>query len=80
VNVANVSQAAGFLSRVRTGNMDANHTLGYLMIALALPAIAAAVAFVRTEAGWFHWIGPAVPRCGTTSSFHTSCCSSVRSF
>ena len=40
--------------------MDANHTLGYLMMALAIPAIAALVAFARTEAGWFHWIGPAV--------------------
>ena len=60
VNGVNVSQAAGFLSRVRTGNMDTNHTLGYLMIALAIPAIAAAVAFVRADAGWFHWIGPTV--------------------
>lgn len=60
VNVVNASQAAGFLSRVRTGNMDVNHALGYLMIALALPAIAALVAFVRADAGWFHWIGPAV--------------------
>lgn len=60
VNVVNVSQAAGFLSRIRTGTMDVNHALGYLMIALAIPAIAALAAFVRTDAGWFHWIGPAV--------------------
>jgi len=60
VNVVNVSQAAGFLSRIRTGTMDVNHALGYLMIALAMPAIAALAAFVRTDAGWFHWIGPAV--------------------
>jgi hypothetical protein len=60
VNVVNVLQAAGFLSRVHTGTMDVNSGLGYLMIALAIPAIAALAAFVRTDAGWFHWIGPAV--------------------
>jgi len=60
VNVVNVLQAAGFLSRVHTGTMDVNRGLGYLMIALAIPAIAALAAFVRTDAGWFHWIGPAV--------------------
>jgi len=60
VNVLNLSQAAGFLSRVRTGNMEINHALGYGMMVLAIPAIVALVGFVRAEAGWLHWIGPAV--------------------
>ena len=60
VNVVNISQAVGFLSRVRTGNMEANHALGYAMIVLAIPSIVALIAFVREEAGWLHWIGPAV--------------------
>lgn len=60
VNAVNVLQAAGFLSRVRTGSMAVNHLLGYLIIALALPATAALVAFLRGRAGWLHWIGPAV--------------------
>lgn len=54
------AQAAGFLSRVRTGGMAVNHLLGYVMIGLALPATAALVAFLRGRAGWFYWIGPAV--------------------
>jgi len=60
VNALNLSQAAGFLSRVRTGNMEVNHLLGYGMMVLAIPAIVAMVGFVRAEAGWFYWIGPAV--------------------
>jgi len=60
VNVLNLSQAAGFLSRVRTGNMEINHALGYGMMVLAIPAIVALIGFVRAEAGWLHRIGPAV--------------------
>ena len=60
VNAVNVLQAAGFLSRVRTGNMAINHLLGYVMIALVVPATVALVAFARAEAGWLYWIGPAV--------------------
>ena len=60
VNAVNILQGVGFLSRVRTGTMAINRTLGYLIIFLALPASLALVAFVRARAGWFHWLGPAV--------------------
>jgi hypothetical protein len=59
VNAVNVLQAAGFLSRVYTGGREVNHLLGQVMIALAVPAAVALVAFVRTRAGWRLWIGPA---------------------
>jgi len=60
VNGVNVLQAAGFLSRVRTGSMAINHLLGYVIVALAVPAAVALVAFGRAGAGWQHWVGPAV--------------------
>ena len=60
VNAVNVLQAAGFLSRLRTGSMAINHLLGYVIIALAVPAAVALVAFVRAGAGWLYWLGPAV--------------------
>ncbi|MBN1273224.1 MAG: hypothetical protein JXB26_13235 [Candidatus Aminicenantes bacterium] len=60
VNSVNVLQAVGFLSRIRTGNMAVNHFLGYILIALALPAALALVAFKNAHAGWLHWFGPAV--------------------
>ena len=60
VNAVNVLQAAGFLSRVRTGSRAINHLLGYVIVALALPAALALVAFVRAGAGWRQWVGPAV--------------------
>ena len=60
VNAVNVLQAAGFLSRVWTGNRAINHLLGYVIVALAVPAAVALVAFVRAGAGWRQWIGPAV--------------------
>ena len=60
VNAVNVLQAAGFLSRVRTGSMAINHLLGYVIAALAIPAALALVAFWRARAGWLQWIGPAV--------------------
>ena len=59
VNAVNLLQAAGFLSRVRTGSMAINHLLGYVMIALAVPAALALVAFGRVRASWFHRVGPA---------------------
>jgi hypothetical protein len=60
VNAVNLLQAAGFLSRVRTGSMAINHLLGYVMIALAAPATLALVAFGRARADWLQWVGPAV--------------------
>ena len=59
VNAVNLLQAVGFLSRVRTGSMAANHLLGYVMIALAVPAAVALFAFVRARAGWLYYAGPA---------------------
>jgi hypothetical protein len=60
VNAVNLLQAAGFLSRVCTGNRAVNHLLGYLIVALAAPAAVALVAFLRAGAGWRQWVGPAV--------------------
>jgi hypothetical protein len=60
VNVVNVLQAVGFLSRVLTGSMTINRFLGYVMIALAVPAALALVAFWRARASWLQWVGPAV--------------------
>jgi hypothetical protein len=60
VNAVNLLQAAGFLSRVYTGSREINHLLGHVIIALAVPAAIALVAFVRARAGWRLWIGPAV--------------------
>jgi hypothetical protein len=60
VNAVNVLQAAGFLSRVRTGSTAINHILGYAIAALAVPAAVALVAFWRARADWWQWIGVAV--------------------
>jgi hypothetical protein len=60
VNAVNLLQAAGFLSRVPTGSRSINHLLGYVIIALAVPAALALVTFLRARAGWRQWIGPAV--------------------
>lgn len=60
VNAVNLLQAAGFASRVATGGLAANRALGYGILALALPAAAALVAFVRAKAGWLSWAGPGV--------------------
>jgi hypothetical protein len=57
VNVVNVLQAAGFLSRVYTGSRTINHILGYVIVALAIPSAVALVAFIRTRACWRYWIG-----------------------
>jgi hypothetical protein len=60
VNAVNILQAAGFLSRVRTGTMAINHLLGFIIIVLAIPSIVALIAFVRAGADWLHRVGPAV--------------------
>ncbi len=60
VNAVNVLQAVGFASRVATSSLATNRALGYGILALALPAAAALVAFVRAKAGWLSWVGPAV--------------------
>jgi hypothetical protein len=60
VNLVNVLQAVGFLSRVYTGNRAINHLFGHAIIALAVPAAVALVAFLRARAGWRQWAGPAV--------------------
>jgi hypothetical protein len=59
VNAVNVLQSVGFFSRVITGNRAINHLLGYGIVALAIPATLATVAFVRARAGWQYWIGSA---------------------
>ena len=59
VNAINVLQSAGFLSRVVAGNRAINHLLGYGIVALAVPASITIIAFIRKQAGWRHWIGPA---------------------
>ena len=58
VNMVNLLQAAGFLSRVVTGNREINHLFGYGIVALGVPAILALVAFIRVQAHWRQWIGP----------------------
>jgi hypothetical protein len=60
VNAVNVLQVAGFLSRLCTGSMATNHALGFAIMALALPALAAVASFVRAKAAWLSWAGPAV--------------------
>jgi hypothetical protein len=54
VNLVNLAQAAGFLSRRRYG-MAVNHALGIAIAILALPATVAALGFLRAGTGW--WIG-----------------------
>ena len=60
VNLVNLLQSVGFLSRVVTGNRSINHILGYGIVALALPATIVIVAFIKEKSGWRHWIGPAI--------------------
>ena len=57
VNAVNLCQAAGFFSRVATGSMRINEILGRIIIALAIPAMAALFAFVRAGANWRHRVG-----------------------
>jgi len=58
VNAANLIQAAGFLSRIRTGSMGVNQNLGYVLIFLAVPSAAALVAHLRAGTSWLQWAGP----------------------
>jgi hypothetical protein len=60
VNVVNILQGAGFLSRIHTGSMAVNHLLGYGIFVLAVPAALALAAFVVSGSGPLHWMGPAV--------------------
>ena len=60
VNMVNLLQAAGFLSRVVTGNREINHLFGYGIVALGVPACLALIAFIRVHAHWRQWIGPVV--------------------
>lgn len=59
VNAVCILQAVGFLSRIPTGSRELNHLLGYAIIALAIPAGAALIAFVRAGSGWLQLSGPA---------------------
>jgi phosphatidylserine synthase len=60
VNAVCVLQGVGFLSRIPSGSTAVNHVLGYAIVALALPAAVALMAFVRAGEGWRWWSGPAV--------------------
>ena len=60
VNATNLLQTAGFLSRLRSGDLAVNHILGYGIIALALPAAVALGALLRARADALHWVGAAV--------------------
>jgi hypothetical protein len=58
VNAVSLLQAVGFLTRPTAP--EVNRAAGLVMIALAIPATAALVAFVRGRSGWRHVGGPAV--------------------
>jgi hypothetical protein len=60
VNCVNILQGVGFLSRLRTGSLAVNHILGYVMIALAIPAGVSVIVFWQAGAPWLHRIGPLV--------------------
>ncbi len=60
VNLVNLLQAVGFLSRMRSGSMAVNHILGYVIMALAAPAALALEALLRAKADALQWIGAAV--------------------
>lgn len=57
VNEVNLLQAAGFRSRLRSRSLAVNHLLGYVIIALTIPAGVALVAFWRQGSDWRQWIG-----------------------
>ena len=57
VNMVNLLQSAGFLSRVITGDRSINHILGYGIVTLAIPAAIAIGAFIKEKSWWRHWIG-----------------------
>lgn len=56
VNAVCLLQTAGFLTRPTAP--DVNRVLGVVIVALAIPATAALVAFVRSGAGWRLVAGP----------------------
>jgi hypothetical protein len=60
VNSVNLLQGAGFLSRIPTGSRAINQILGYIIVALAVPAAVALISFLRSGAGFLYWIGPVV--------------------
>lgn len=60
VNAVNLIQAASFFSRVITGNRTINGILGRVIMALAIPTMAALFAFTRAGAGWLHRVGAIV--------------------
>ena len=60
VNLVNLLQSAGYLSRIFSKNLAINHLLGYGIMALAIPAVIALVAFMRAGATWQQWIGLAI--------------------
>lgn len=57
VNAVNLAQTVGFASRRRHG-LRVNHTIGWLIAALAVPATVALWGLARAGNPW--WIGPAV--------------------
>jgi phosphatidylserine synthase len=57
VNAVNLLQASGFLSRIAKRSMSINHILGYIIIALAVPAAVALAAFLHAKTDWRQWIG-----------------------
>lgn len=63
VNSVNVLQAVGFLSRIRYKTRELNHRLGYVMIALAAPTLAALIGFIGSRAGIAVLLGPIVYLC-----------------
>jgi phosphatidylserine synthase len=60
VNLVNLFQSLGFLSRVRTKSMAINHLLGYFLLALGIPTALALIGFWRHSADWQQWIGAVV--------------------
>ncbi len=60
VNAVNLLQTAGFLSRVATRSLAANHVLGYVIMILVIPAAAATAGFARARSGWLSFAGPSV--------------------
>jgi hypothetical protein len=58
VNAVNILQAVGFLTRPVAPEL--NRVLGIVIMALAVPATAALVAFSRTRSGWRFVVGPLV--------------------
>ena len=60
VNLVNLLQSAGYLSRILTGRMEINRILGYAIMVLAIPAGIALAGFIRAQAHWRQWIGLAV--------------------